>query len=121
MQPTPSIPGALHATQLTKAARLKRKEKDDVLGGADEWKNVAQSEGATTCMWVGAWHPPTTPHRPSVSRGRPPPPRTIPDAATCPKCQHDKAYYKELQTRSADEPATLFFKCVQCSHQWREG
>ncbi|CAL5194974.1 unnamed protein product [Lathyrus oleraceus] len=41
----------------------------------------------------------------------------------CPNCRHDKAAYKEVQTRSADEPATLFFKClnVKCGHNWREG
>ena len=31
--------------------------------------------------------------------------------ATCRKCENDKAYFKEIQIRSADEPATLFFKC----------
>lgn len=41
--------------------------------------------------------------------------------ATCPKCQYMQAYFMEIQTRSADEPATLFFKCVQCGHRWREG
>lgn len=44
-------------------------------------------------------------------------------AVPCPNCRHDKAAYKEVQTRSADEPATLFFKClnVKCGHNWREG
>lgn len=42
-------------------------------------------------------------------------------AATCPSCSYGQAYFKEIQTRSADEPATLFFKCVQCEHQWKEG
>ncbi|PNW86946.1 hypothetical protein CHLRE_02g102400v5 [Chlamydomonas reinhardtii] len=41
--------------------------------------------------------------------------------ATCPKCSYHQAYFMEIQTRSADEPATLFFKCVQCAHRWREG
>lgn len=45
----------------------------------------------------------------------------LPPAATCPKCQYMQAYFMEIQTRSADEPATLFFKCVQCGHRWREG
>lgn len=35
----------------------------------------------------------------------------------CPKCAHPKAYYYEQQTRSADEPATLFLRCVECAHQ----
>lgn len=38
----------------------------------------------------------------------------------CPKCGNDTAYYWEIQTRSADEPATRFFKCIKCGHVWRE-
>mmetsp|Transcript_8233 Transcript_8233/g.51259 ORF Transcript_8233/g.51259 Transcript_8233/m.51259 type:complete len:270 (-) Transcript_8233:1451-2260(-) len=41
--------------------------------------------------------------------------------ATCPKCSHGKAYFMQIQTRSADEPASLFYKCVNCGEQWREG
>lgn len=43
--------------------------------------------------------------------------------ATCKKCENDKAYFKEIQIRSADEPATLFFKCSNliCGFEWREG
>ena len=43
--------------------------------------------------------------------------------ATCKQCGHTKAYLKEMQTRSADEPATLFFKCEnkKCGYQWKEG
>lgn len=40
---------------------------------------------------------------------------------TCSKCNHDQAYFTEVQTRSADEPATLFFTCVSCGHKWKEG
>ncbi|KAJ4517652.1 RNA polymerase III C11 subunit [Exophiala dermatitidis] len=40
----------------------------------------------------------------------------------CPneKCDSNKAYFYQLQTRSADEPPTSFFKCVECGKQWRE-
>lgn len=40
----------------------------------------------------------------------------------CPKCNHDKAAYTEFQTRSADEPATIFYLCLneKCRHQWRD-
>ena len=38
----------------------------------------------------------------------------------CPKCNHDTAYFWVLQTRSADEGETRFFKCTKCGHQWRE-
>jgi DNA-directed RNA polymerase subunit M len=40
--------------------------------------------------------------------------------AKCPKCKHTKARFWEIQTRSADEPATRFYKCVNCGHTWRE-
>ncbi|MBI4151207.1 transcription factor S [Candidatus Woesearchaeota archaeon] len=39
---------------------------------------------------------------------------------TCKKCGNKKAYFWELQTRSADEPATRFYKCQKCKHVWRE-
>ncbi|MBW2979197.1 transcription factor S [Candidatus Woesearchaeota archaeon] len=40
--------------------------------------------------------------------------------AKCPKCGHDRAYFWEVQTRAADEPATRFFKCEKCKYVWRE-
>lgn len=58
--------------------------------------------------------PPSTPPHP-------PPPHASPPAATCGKCSYHQAYFMEVQTRSADEPATLFFKCVQCGQRWKEG
>lgn len=42
-------------------------------------------------------------------------------AATCEACGHQEAYFKEFQTRSADEPATLFYRCVKCKQYWKEG
>ncbi|MBI2578600.1 MAG: transcription factor S [Candidatus Aenigmarchaeota archaeon] len=38
----------------------------------------------------------------------------------CPKCKHGKAYWWLIQTRSADEPPTQFFRCIKCRHVWRE-
>ncbi|MFH0949106.1 MAG: transcription factor S [Candidatus Aenigmatarchaeota archaeon] len=38
----------------------------------------------------------------------------------CPKCGHDEAYFWLIQTRSADEPPTQFFRCTKCKHVWRE-
>ena len=38
-------------------------------------------------------------------------------AITCPKCGYDTAIYKEIQTRSADEPATIFYRCHQAPQQ----
>jgi DNA-directed RNA polymerase subunit M/transcription elongation factor TFIIS len=37
---------------------------------------------------------------------------------TCPKCKSKKTTYYQMQTRSADEPATNFCSCV-CGHRWR--
>ncbi|KAL8581363.1 hypothetical protein ACOMHN_034441 [Nucella lapillus] len=64
----------------------KQKAVDEVMGGADAWKNVDST------------------------------------AATCPKCRHDRAYFQMLQTRSADEPMTTFYKCcsMTCGHNWKE-
>mmetsp|Transcript_19078 Transcript_19078/g.32693 ORF Transcript_19078/g.32693 Transcript_19078/m.32693 type:complete len:110 (+) Transcript_19078:70-399(+) len=41
--------------------------------------------------------------------------------ASCPKCSFHQANFMEIQIRSADEPATLFFRCIDCGHRWREG
>jgi DNA-directed RNA polymerase subunit M len=38
----------------------------------------------------------------------------------CPKCNHKKAEAWQEQTRSADEPSTSFFRCLQCKYTWRE-
>ena len=38
----------------------------------------------------------------------------------CEKCGNPKAYYWMQQTRSADEPPTQFFRCVECKHVRRE-
>lgn len=40
--------------------------------------------------------------------------------AICKKCGHTKAHYWIVQTRSADEAPTRFFKCQKCKHTWRE-
>ncbi|KAG5457002.1 MAG: hypothetical protein BJ554DRAFT_3100, partial [Olpidium bornovanus] len=34
----------------------------------------------------------------------------IAETAACPKCEHDRAYYMMIQIRSADEPASIFYK-----------
>lgn len=38
----------------------------------------------------------------------------------CNKCGNTEAYFWILQTRSADEPETRFFKCTKCSNVMRE-
>jgi DNA-directed RNA polymerase subunit M/transcription elongation factor TFIIS len=45
----------------------------------------------------------------------------LPAAVNCPSCSHGYAYFMEVQTRSADEPATIFYKCVDCGYRWKEG
>ncbi|KAI5291651.1 RNA polymerase III C11 subunit [Ascosphaera acerosa] len=35
-------------------------------------------------------------------------------------CDSDRATFYQLQTRSADEPMTTFYKCAKCGAQWRE-
>ena len=37
----------------------------------------------------------------------------------CEKCGHDEAVWWMLQTRSADEPTTQFYRCNKCNHTWR--
>jgi DNA-directed RNA polymerase subunit M len=37
----------------------------------------------------------------------------------CPRCGNDIAFWWMLQTRSADEPTTQFYRCTKCSHTWR--
>ncbi|KAI8849248.1 hypothetical protein BC829DRAFT_361974 [Chytridium lagenaria] len=38
----------------------------------------------------------------------------------CSKCEGTRAYYMQLQIRSADEPMTTFYTCVNCRYTWRE-
>ena len=37
----------------------------------------------------------------------------------CEKCGHGEAIWWMLQTRSADEPTTQFYRCTKCQHTWR--
>ncbi|KAG2188105.1 hypothetical protein INT44_000856 [Umbelopsis vinacea] len=73
--------------QHTARKSLKRKEVDDVLGGAAAWENVDSTE------------------------------------VECPKCGNGRAYFMQIQIRSADEPMSIFYKCTndKCQNQWREG
>ncbi|VDM66502.1 unnamed protein product [Strongylus vulgaris] len=40
----------------------------------------------------------------------------------CPKCSHERAYFMQIQTRSADEPMTIFYRCAnaECAHRWKD-
>lgn len=37
----------------------------------------------------------------------------------CEKCGNDEAVWWMLQTRSADEPTTQFYRCTKCRNTWR--
>jgi DNA-directed RNA polymerase subunit M/transcription elongation factor TFIIS len=41
------------------------------------------------------------------------------DMFTCGKCKSKKCTYYEMQTRSADEPATIFITCLDCGKNWK--
>jgi len=38
----------------------------------------------------------------------------------CPACGNSEALWWTVQTRSADEGSTQFFRCTKCGHTWRE-
>jgi DNA-directed RNA polymerase subunit M len=37
----------------------------------------------------------------------------------CPKCGNMEAYWWMQQTRAADEPPTIFYRCTKCGYSWR--
>lgn len=41
------------------------------------------------------------------------------DMYTCKKCKSKRCSYFELQTRSADEPTTVFVTCLDCGKHWK--
>jgi DNA-directed RNA polymerase subunit M/transcription elongation factor TFIIS len=41
------------------------------------------------------------------------------DMFTCKKCHKKDCTYYEMQTRSADEPATIFITCQNCGKHWK--
>ncbi len=42
------------------------------------------------------------------------------DRFTCTRCWKKECTYYELQTRSADEPMTIFITCLNCGKHWRQ-
>lgn len=46
--------------------------------------------------------------------------RASTDMFTCKKCKSKKCSYYELQTRSADEPTTIFITCLDCGKNWKQ-
>ena len=41
------------------------------------------------------------------------------DTFTCRKCKSKKCSYYQMQTRSADEPMTIFIICLECGARWK--
>ena len=41
------------------------------------------------------------------------------DQFKCGRCKSRKCTYYELQTRSADEPTTIFVTCLNCGKRWK--
>jgi DNA-directed RNA polymerase subunit M/transcription elongation factor TFIIS len=42
------------------------------------------------------------------------------DLFTCRRCGKSKTRHWEMQTRSADEPMTIFIRCLNCGKEWRQ-
>ena len=110
--------GAAYASRV----ELKRKVVDDVLGGEDAWKNVDSTDGKSEHIKefliyfsLFSLFPRIQPiSHLSLAHST---------SATCPKCENNRAYFMQIQIRSADEPSSIFYKCCkhECGHQWREG
>lgn len=75
--------------QITSRTKLKLKEVDDVLGTQDF--GTDETDGATNIIVLGAQEMCAYYSSPSVA---------------CPKCDNDRAKYRLIQIRSADEPMT---------------
>jgi transcription elongation factor S-II len=41
------------------------------------------------------------------------------DMFTCSKCKSTNCNYYTMQTRSADEPETIFITCIDCGKHWK--
>jgi DNA-directed RNA polymerase III subunit RPC11 len=41
-------------------------------------------------------------------------------SAVCDRCGHQVAFFFQMQTRSADEPMSTFYRCEGCKFQWKE-
>lgn len=43
-----------------------------------------------------------------------------PGSYVCGKCRSNKTVYTAMQTRSADEPMTIFVSCLSCGKNWKD-
>jgi len=46
-------------------------------------------------------------------------PHAMTDQIQCNKCKSRKCSYYAMQTRSADEPMTMFMTCLNCNSRWK--
>lgn len=99
--------------KVEKKVPLQRKQVDDVLGGDEAWENVDQTESASLFLVRHSSLLPITLAHLLVCA-------MLVITARCPHCEHTKAYFMQIQIRSADEPSTTFYKCVQCKKQWND-
>lgn len=102
-------------------------ETGEILGGEESWKNVDRTDGESSrarrrgrevhdeAPWCDARR------GKCEAKARLNPSLTWDFLATCPKCEAKQAYFRQVQIRSADEPMTSFYRCVQCANEWREG
>jgi DNA-directed RNA polymerase III subunit RPC11 len=85
--------------QMTSRTRLNRKQVDDVLGGDEMWKHADSTTGA--CVRSSEHPSPSFFFFCRYDNNN-----NLPLPATCEKCEHGRAYFYQLQIRSADEPMT---------------
>ena len=107
--------------RITHVRKLEAKKMATVDNAA---KNAARAKTDSTSRCICVL-PPRFPFPAAHRSPHPPSPLFLPpssssSAALCPDCGHRRAYYREQQTRSADEPMTVFYECLQCSHTWSE-
>lgn len=89
---------------------MKRKEVEDVIGGKGSWDNVDQTDGRFTICTLEEsetrklWKPSCRPYALLLTR--------LESPAQCPsaECEGARAFYYQVQIRSADEPMTTFLK-----------
>lgn len=102
--------------QMTSRTHLRRKRVDDVLGGEEMWKHADSIagkgsnlpfayDGPPPLVWIYPAIPTLLTIHPCVCSIY---------TATCEKCEHGRAYFYQLQIRSADEPMTTC-ECVSDS------
>ena len=75
------------------------------MGGEAAWENADSMEEQDRGQYFEKWK--KFPCRPKVQ-------------CTKDGCTNRRAYFYQLQTRSADEPMTTFYRCTECAHQWKE-